>query len=66
MLHSFEIGTQQLIDMGIFAVAEDIIDECGIVVPWEDYIDPALNYYRVGGRLNSFPWNSSNSRGDAL
>lgn len=61
ILHSFEIGTQQLLDMGIFAVAEDLIDRFDIIIPWEDYIDPALNYYRYNGRQVSFPWNSSNS-----
>jgi sn-glycerol 3-phosphate transport system substrate-binding protein len=61
VLHSFEVGTQQLLDMGIFAVAEDLIDQYDIIIPWSDYIDPALNYYRVNGRQVSFPWNSSNS-----
>lgn len=61
VLHSFEVGTQQNIDMGIFAVAEDLIDKYNVVIPWEDYLDPALNYYRINGRQVSFPWNSSNS-----
>lgn len=61
VIHSFEVGTQQLLDMGIFAVAEDLIDEYRLSVPWDDYVSPALNYYRVGGRQNAFPWNSSNS-----
>jgi len=61
VLHSFEVGTQQLLDMGIFAVAEDVIDQYGVVIPWSDYLDPALNYYRVNGKQVSFPWNSSNS-----
>jgi len=61
VLHSFEIGTQQLLDMGIFAVVEDLIDQHGVVIPWEDYIGPALNYYKIDGKQASFPWNSSNS-----
>jgi sn-glycerol 3-phosphate transport system substrate-binding protein len=61
VLHSFEVGTQQLLDMGIFALAEDLIDEYGVVIPWDDYLAPALNYYNIGGRQASFPWNSSNS-----
>jgi sn-glycerol 3-phosphate transport system substrate-binding protein len=61
VLHSFEVGTQQLLDMGIFALAEDLIDTYGIVIPWSDYLAPALNYYKIDGRQASFPWNSSNS-----
>ena len=61
VLHSFEVGTQQNIDMGIFAVAEDLIDRFGIVIPWDDYLAPALNYYNLDGKQASFPWNSSNS-----
>jgi sn-glycerol 3-phosphate transport system substrate-binding protein len=61
VLHSFEVGTQQLLDMGIFALAEDLIDKYGVVIPWDDYLAPALNYYKIDGRQASFPWNSSNS-----
>jgi sn-glycerol 3-phosphate transport system substrate-binding protein len=61
VLHSFEVGTQQLLDMGIFALAEDLIDQYGVVIPWDDYLAPALNYYKIDGRQASFPWNSSNS-----
>ena len=61
VLHSFEVGTQQNLDMGIFAVAEDLINQYGIVIPWDDYLAPALNYYNIDGRQVSFPWNSSNS-----
>lgn len=60
IVHSFEVGTQMNLDSGIFVPLEDLIDQYGLVVPWEDYIDPALNYYRVGGRLYCMPWNSSN------
>jgi len=61
VIHSFEVGTQQNVDMGIFAVAEDLIDKYNIVIPWDDYLEPALNYYKINGRQVSFPWNSSNS-----
>ena len=61
VLHSFEIGTQQNLDMGIYAVAEDLINQFGIVIPWDDYLAPALNYYTINGKVASFPWNSSNS-----
>jgi sn-glycerol 3-phosphate transport system substrate-binding protein len=61
VLHSFEVGTQQNLDMGIYAIAEDLIDQFGIIIPWDDYLAPALNYYKIDGRQASFPWNSSNS-----
>lgn len=61
VVQSFEIATQQLIDMGIFVPIEDLIKKYGLVVPWSDYIDAALNYYRVGGKLYAMPWNSSNA-----
>ena len=61
VLHSFEVGTQQLLDMGIFALAQDVIDQYGVVIPWQDYLGPALNYYKIDGKQASFPWNSSNS-----
>jgi len=61
VLHSFEVGTQQNVDMGIYAIAEDLIDRFGIVIPWDDYLAPALNYYKLDGKQASFPWNSSNS-----
>ncbi|HAF71063.1 MAG: Extracellular solute-binding protein family 1 [Acetothermia bacterium 64_32] len=60
IVHSFEVGTQMNLDSGIFVPLEDLIDQYGLIVPWEDYIDPALNYYRVSGRLYCMPWNSSN------
>ncbi len=60
VFHSFEVGTQLLVDSGIIVPLEDLIDKFNLVVPWEDYIDPVLNYYRIGGRLYCMPWNSSN------
>ena len=60
VIQSFDIGTKENIDSGIFAPAEELVDKFGIEVPWDDYIDPALNYYKVEDKLYSFPWNSSN------
>ncbi len=60
IVHSFEVGTQMNLDSGIFVSLESLIDKYGLIVPWEDYIDAALNYYRVGGKLFCMPWNSSN------
>ena len=61
VIQSFEIGTRENIDSGLFIPAGDLIDRFGIEVEWDDYIDSALNYYRVGGTLWGFPWNSSNA-----
>lgn len=60
VIQSFDIGTKENIDSGVFAPAEELTERFNIDVPWDDYIDPALNYYKVGGTLHSFPWNSSN------
>ncbi|MBS3765418.1 ABC transporter substrate-binding protein [Candidatus Bipolaricaulota bacterium] len=61
VIQSFEIGTRENIDSGLFVPAGDLIDEFGIDVNWDDYIESALNYYRVDGKLWGFPWNSSNA-----
>ncbi|MCF7876559.1 ABC transporter substrate-binding protein [Candidatus Bipolaricaulota bacterium] len=61
VVQSFDIGTRENIDSGLFVPAGNLIDRFGIEVEWDDYIDSALNYYRVGGKLWGFPWNSSNA-----
>jgi len=61
VFHTSQIAMQQLLDMGIIVQAEDLIEKYGIIIPWEDYIEPALSLYRVNGRQVAFPWNSSNS-----
>ncbi|MBX0325651.1 ABC transporter substrate-binding protein [Halomicroarcula sp. F13] len=54
----FEIGTQLAIDSGVFAPVEDIIPSD---VNFDNYLDSVLNYYRINGKLNSMPFNSSNA-----
>jgi len=54
----FEIGTLENIDSGIFVPVEDLTKPGEVL--WEDFLDPVLNYYRIGGKLYSMPWNSSN------
>lgn len=56
----FEVGTRLALDSGIFAPAQEIIEECGIQVNWDQYLDPVMSYYTIAGAVNSFPWNSSN------
>ncbi|MFN2364116.1 MAG: ABC transporter substrate-binding protein [Halarsenatibacteraceae bacterium] len=56
VIQSFEISTQQLIDMDIFIPLEDTLDD----VDWDAFIEPVTDYYRVDGKLYSMPYNSSN------
>ena len=56
----FEVGTRLAMDSGIFAPAQEVIEQCGIQVNWDQYLDPVMSYYTIGGAVHSFPWNSSN------
>lgn len=53
----FEVGSQLALDSGIFVPVADLLQPGDF--PTEDYIAPLLNYYTIGGRINSLPWNSS-------
>jgi len=55
----FEVGTQLALDSGIFVPVEDYVP-AGLKFQLNDYIKPVANYYRVGDKFNSIPWNSSN------
>jgi sn-glycerol 3-phosphate transport system substrate-binding protein len=53
-----EISTQKMIDSGVIVPVQDLIDkdptfDVGLFLP------QVLNYYRVGGKLYSMPWNTS-------
>lgn len=53
-----EISTQKMIDSGVIVPVQDFIDkdpsfDVGLFLP------QVLNYYRVGGKLYSMPWNPS-------
>lgn len=54
LVQLFEVGSQLAIDSGIF---EPIGNLGGIDT--DDYIEPVLNYYTIGGDVNSIPFNSS-------
>ncbi|MGM0420329.1 MAG: ABC transporter substrate-binding protein [Bacillota bacterium] len=56
VIQSFEISTQQLIDMEIFIPLEDTLDD----VNWDAFLEPVTDYYRVNNKLYSMPYNSSN------
>lgn len=54
----FEIGSQLALDSGIFVPIEDLV--VGPEFQADDYIEGVANYYNIGGKFNSMPWNSSN------
>ncbi|RME77264.1 MAG: ABC transporter substrate-binding protein [Chloroflexi bacterium] len=54
----FEIGSQLALDSGIFVPIEDLV--IGPEFQPDDYIEGVANYYNIGGKFNSMPWNSSN------
>ncbi|MBB6646886.1 ABC transporter substrate-binding protein [Halobellus ruber] len=55
----FEIGTQLALDSQAFVPVEDIIPSGQI--DYDNFLDPVLDFYRIDGKLNSMPFNSSNS-----
>ncbi|HEY8542956.1 MAG TPA: ABC transporter substrate-binding protein [Pseudothermotoga sp.] len=53
-----EISTQKMVDSGVIVPVQDLVDkdpsfDVGLFLP------QVLNYYKVGGKLYSMPWNSS-------
>lgn len=50
----FEVGSQLAVDSGIFKPVGEIGS-----FDTDDYIEPVLNYYTIGGEVNSIPFNSS-------
>ncbi len=55
----FEVGSQLALDSGIFVPIEDYVP-AELRFQLDDYIKPVANYYRIKGKFNSIPWNSSN------
>lgn len=53
----YEVGTQTMLDSGAIIPVTEILKPGE--VRWEDYFQPILNYYTVGGKLASMPFNSS-------
>lgn len=53
----FEVGTQSMLDSGAIIPVTELIKPGDI--DFGDYIEPILNYYKVGGKLASMPFNSS-------
>ncbi|MEJ2668274.1 MAG: ABC transporter substrate-binding protein, partial [Deinococcales bacterium] len=57
MVQIFEVGSQQAKDSGIFVPVGSIPG----AFDTSDYIKPVLDYYTIGGTVNSIPFNSSNA-----
>lgn len=55
----YEVGSRAAIDSGVFVPLEDLLQPGE--VDWDDYVDAVINYYRVGGRQWSMPFNSSSA-----
>ncbi len=51
----YEIGSQLALDAGIFTPVGEVEGD----FDFSDYIEPVLNYYTIGGQVNSVPFNSS-------
>jgi len=51
----YEIGSQLALDAGIFTPVAEIEGD----FDFSDYIEPVINYYTIGGQVNSIPFNSS-------
>lgn len=54
LVQLYEIGSQIAVDSGIFLPVGALGD-----FDTSDYITPVLNYYTIGGQVNSIPFNSS-------
>ena len=50
----FEVGSQLALDSGIFQPVSAIKP-----VDFSDYLKPVINYYTIGGKVNSVPFNTS-------
>jgi len=57
MVQIFEVGSQQAKDSGLFVPVGSIPG----AFDTSDYIKPVLQYYTIGGTVNSIPFNSSNA-----
>ncbi|WP_407569428.1 ABC transporter substrate-binding protein [Deinococcus altitudinis] len=54
LVQIFEVGSQLALDSGVFQPVSGIKN-----VDFSDYIKPVVNYYTIGGKVNSLPFNSS-------
>ena len=54
LVQIFEVGSQLALDSGVFQPVSGVKS-----VDFGDYIRPVVNYYTIGGKVNSLPFNSS-------
>lgn len=54
LVQIFEVGSQLALDSGMFQPISGIKN-----VDFGDYLKPVINYYTIGGKVNSLPFNSS-------
>ena len=54
LVQIFEVGSQLALDSGVFQPVSSVGS-----VEFGDYIKPVVNYYTIGGKVNSLPFNSS-------
>ena len=54
LVQIFEVGSQLALDSGVFQPVSSVKN-----VDFGDYIKPVINYYTIGGKVNSLPFNSS-------
>ena len=61
IIQIFEIGTRVMLDSGIILPVEDLGKKVAkdTSFDWNKWIKPVANYYRMNGKLNSMPFNSS-------
>ena len=55
LVQIYEIGSQLALDSGVYIPVGEIVPD----FDFSDYIEPVLNYYTIGGQVNSIPFNSS-------
>ena len=54
LVQVIEVGSQLALDSGMFQPVSGIKN-----VDFSDYLRPVINYYTIGGKVNSLPFNSS-------
>lgn len=57
ILQVYEVGTRTMVDSGAIIPVTEVVKAGEI--KWQDYFQPIMAYYTVGGKLNSMPFNSS-------
>jgi len=55
----FDLGTPLAIDSGFFTPIQNLLSADELAAVKGDVLAPVLNYFTIGGVLNSMPWNNS-------